>query len=428
MRYCSTILLLSLAATPALGQDTTAAGTDSTLRVFFDCQGFGRGCDFDFMRTEIAFVDWVRQREDADVHILITTQETGGGGRAHSLAFIGVGRFGERVDTLQYFSGPADTEDDVRRGLARVIKLGLISYVAKTPAARAITLSYAAPARAAARVHDPWDYWFFRVNVNGFLNGEKLIRFINLFGNISANRVTEDWKFQFNVSPSYNEGRFIFQTLDSAGTVVAEDTTISIARSYGASALLARSLTRHWSFGGRVEANRSTRRNHDLAIGAGPAIEYDIYPYTESTRRLLTLTYSVTLNHFDYTDTTIYDKTEETLARQSLNVSLQVSQPWGSMRLFLEGSSHLDNIRRNRVELFGGVDVRLFRGLSFEVQGSVERVRDQINLPKAGASQTEVLLQRRELETSYRYFTFFGLSYTFGSKYNNIVNPRFDVF
>ena len=37
----------------------------------------------------------------------------------------------------------------------------------------------------------------------------------------------------------------------------------------------------------------------------------------------------------------------------------------------------------------------------------------------------EILVRRRQLETSYNFFAGVGLSYTFGSIFNNIVNPRF---
>jgi hypothetical protein len=36
-----------------------------------------------------------------------------------------------------------------------------------------------------------------------------------------------------------------------------------------------------------------------------------------------------------------------------------------------------------------------------------------------------VLTQQRQLQTGYRYFTNFGISYRFGSIFNNVVNPRF---
>jgi len=44
---------------------------------------------------------------------------------------------------------------------------------------------------------------------------------------------------------------------------------------------------------------------------------------------------------------------------------------------------------------------------------------------KGGATTEEILLHRKELETQYQYYISFGLSYTFGSIYNNVVNPRF---
>jgi len=52
-------------------------------------------------------------------------------------------------------------------------------------------------------------------------------------------------------------------------------------------------------------------------------------------------------------------------------------------------------------------------------------IHDQLSLPAGGATQEEILLHRQELETAYSYWGSMGISYTFGSIYNNIVNPRF---
>ena len=59
------------------------------------------------------------------------------------------------------------------------------------------------------------------------------------------------------------------------------------------------------------------------------------------------------------------------------------------------------------------------------MQGDVARIHDQRALPEAGATPDEILLRRRELATSYSYFTFINLQYRFGSTLNNTVNPRF---
>ena len=91
--------------------DTALQATEA-LRVFLDCQTFF--CDFDHFRREISFVNWMRDRQDAQVHILGTSRRTGGGGREHTLAFIGLDDFAGRVDTLMYISSNTDTDTEIR--------------------------------------------------------------------------------------------------------------------------------------------------------------------------------------------------------------------------------------------------------------------------------------------------------------------------
>jgi hypothetical protein len=100
-------------------------------------------------------------------------------------------------------------------------------------------------------------------------------------------------------------------------------------------------------------------------------------------------------------------------------------QPWGSVSISLEGRALLDDMAKNRLHFNPEFDVRLFRGLSLNLFGYVSLLRDQLYLAKGGATDEEVLLRRRQLATSYQYFLGAGLSYTFGSIYNNVVNPRF---
>ena len=70
--------------------------------------------------------------------------------------------------------------------------------------------------------------------------------------------------------------------------------------------------------------------------------------------------------------------------------------------------------------------VRISGGLSFNVGAFGGLTRDQLYLPKGGATEQEVLTRRRQLASGYNYYTSFGLSYRFGSKLSNFVNPRFE--
>jgi hypothetical protein len=77
------------------------------------------------------------------------------------------------------------------------------------------------------------------------------------------------------------------------------------------------------------------------------------------------------------------------------------------------------------LELFTIIQLKLLKGLNAYVVGSGSRIRDQLSLVKGSASLDEVLLRRRQLATNYNYFVSVGLSYTFGSIFTNVVNPRF---
>lgn len=406
--------LRAQAPTPA-GQERA----EENARVFLDCTNFY--CDFDYLRREIRFVNWVRDRQDAQVHVLGTAQRTGGGGREFTFTFIGQRDFAGRQDTLRHVSRDQDTDDEVRRGLARVLKLGLVPYVAGTPVGARLSVSYQGPgegaAAAAQPAHDPWDYWIFRTRVGGFFNGEERLGSISLNAGISAGRTTETLKIQLGVNGSYRRQSFEFEE---------GERFVNINRSYGVNAMMVWSLGPRWSTGFRTSGSSSTFFNQDLAVRGGPAIEYNIYPYDESTRRQLTIQYSVGPAAFDYQEETIFDQTSEVLAAHSLEVAVSVRQPWGTVTTSLDASQFLHDLEKHRIGLFGGVSLRVFKGLEFNLSGNVARIKDQLYLARGELTREEILVRRRQLGTDFEYFGNIGLSYRFGSIFNNVVNPRFE--
>jgi hypothetical protein len=413
------VALSAVAARPARAQETRdSARTGETLRVYVDCRS--RFCDFDHFRREITFVDYVRNRQDAQVHVLITTRRTGGGGQEFTLAYIGQQDFQAVDDSLLYFSRNTDTFDEVRAGLTRTIKLGLVRYAARTPAAERLDVTYEAPDTllpTPQTVDDPWNFWILRVRVGGRIAGEQRQEFFSGNGSFSANRTTEDWKIRLFVSGFYSEDSF--ELSDSS-------TLTSIFRDYGGGAFVAKSKGEHWSLGATMDARTSTFTNHDLRLEIGPLIEYNIFPYAESTRRAFTFVYGVVLQYFDYEQITVFGKTEEIRPQNFLDIEYSVRQPFGTINTSLEAAAFLDDWSQHRIEFSVFLNVRLVRGLEFNINGSVERTKDQIFLSAEGIPDEEILLRRRELGTDYRFRANLSLSYTFGSIFNNVVNPRFD--
>ena len=386
------------------------------LRVFLDCNF----CDFDFMRTEISFVDYVRDRQDAQVHILVTDQPTGGGGTEFTLHFIGQKELAHVADTLKYVSPPSASQDDLRRGLARIIKLGLVRYYAHLGQAVRFDVTYTAPtggdSASKAAVRDRWNLWVFRMNASGYGNGEKSDNFVSLNGSVNASRTTEMWKISLTSYGNYNQSRFIL----SDGSKFN-----SYSHGYGFTDLIVKSLGQRWSAGQRASWTSSTYLNQKRAIRFAPAVEYNFFPYSQSTRRMLTLQYSPGINFFRYQDTTIFDKISEVRGDQTLTASIDVKQTWGSISSSLEGAAYVDDFTKKHLVFFNSLDLRLFKGFSFFSFGQLSLLRDQLYLPRGNLSDQERLLRRRQLETSYSYFVQLGLSYSFGSIFNNIVNPRF---
>ena len=411
------ITLLAFVAASSLGLATRAPGQQQAaleaLDVFLDCQNFY--CDFDHIRREIVFVNWVRDRQDAHVHILGTSQPTGGGGRELTFAFIGLRQFAGRADTLRYVSRNTDTQTEIRDGQLQTIKVGLMRFVAQTQARERLRITYQAAAEApVGEVRDPWNLWVFTFNFSGNAFGEQQQAFTYLNGSVTANRTAQNIKINLRLSGSYNRSS---QEL-STGPYV------NVTHSFSGSDLVAWSLSPHWSFGLYSAQNSSTYYNQDFAIKAGPVLEYNLYPYDQSTRRQLAIRYNPQLAGFDYEQETIFFKTKETLPAHRLDVVLSAQQPWGQVETQASAVQFLHDLGKYRLTLSGGIEFRVFRGLNLSLNGEVERIKDQLYLSRAGLTDEEILIRRRQLGTDFRYFTFFRLSYRFGSKFANVVNSR----
>ena len=129
--------------------------------MFLDCYR----CDDEYLRQNVTFVEYVRDRAVADVHVLVTTQETGGGGIAWTLKFIGLARFQGQDRTLS-FTHDADGD---RRRPAQGIRARLQARPRGVRGRHAggrpkLDVTYAKPkdGRRRAATKDPWNYWVFR--------------------------------------------------------------------------------------------------------------------------------------------------------------------------------------------------------------------------------------------------------------------------
>jgi len=407
------LLILSLLSINLTAQEDPSSLVNmrkDAVKVFIDCSS----CDMNYTRQEIPWVNYVRDVREAQVYVLVTRQNSGNGGNLFTYTFHGMDLYGGMDDTLTYTSNPYETSTEIRERRTNILKAGLLRYASRTPLIHEIDISHGTTIEQ-EEVTDKWRNWVFEISTSPEYNAEETYKRLNIRNSLRITKVTPDIKFEIDFAQSYTRQRFIEEDLDT-----------TYLRSYERiENLLVKSLGDHWSAGLIWNINASTSENYDFSTSVMPSIEYDLFPYAEATHRQLRFLYSIGYQYNDYTDTTIYNMTRENLFGHQLRVAYQVQKKWGSIYFSMRGLNYFHDFSKHMVAADLFARVRLFKGLSLTLNLEAARINDQLNLRKGELTEAERLLRLREQATGYELQAGIGLSYTFGSIYNNIVNPRF---
>ncbi len=403
---------LARAQAAAPGQSEIDELKKSAVKVYIDCPA----CDIEYIKNEITFVNYVRDRNEAQVHVLITTQGTGSGGEEYTLTFIGQNGFGDVKDVQRYYSSSTDTPDEVRRGLVATLRLGLMSFVGRTPIASRVDVTYAPPP-AAGPVRDPWHFWVFSLSSSGSLSGQKTYHRNHWNGDFSANRVTERSKLQMSFAYGGSRSEFFIPS--------EERTASGTSESWDGSGLFVASLGKHWSAGAYVETTSSFYNNIRFGLTVAPAVEFNVFPYADSTRRQLRILYRLGWHPVSYREETESGRLRETLWTERLSVTLDLREKWGTISTTVAGVNYLNRFTSGHVDTFGTVSVNLYKGLNAFILGGWSLVHDQLSLRLRPPTDDEIYLRLVELRTNSSYFFAVGIQFTFGSIFTNVINPRF---
>ncbi|MDH7512704.1 MAG: hypothetical protein QHH14_07150 [Clostridiales bacterium] len=379
------------------------------LAVFLDCAA----CDPLFIQREVPFALFVLDPGEAQVVVLVSVEKKEGQA-FYTMSFRGQNEFEGDNDQLIYSAREDALAEEINKGLLQTLKMGLMRYAGKTPVAQRLMINFQDQVKPTAAV-DPWNFWVFSLSVNCFLSGEQSYRSSTAFGSFSANRLTPNWKIRLAASAMYRRDRYTYEDLDFE----------SSSDSQSFRGLVVKSLNDHWSLGAFFSLSSSTYSNLRVSATPAPAVEFNLFPYSESTKKQLRFLYRLNFKSVRYREETIYLKTRENLWQQALSVTLELVRPWGTVSTSLEAANYLHDFRKNHFDLWGDISLRIIKGFNFNIHGSYSRIHDQLSLPRMGASLEEVLLQRKQLATTYDYFFSVGLSYSFGSVRSTVVNPRF---
>ncbi|MHB8854312.1 MAG: hypothetical protein ACYC6P_13285 [Ignavibacteriaceae bacterium] len=374
--------------------------------------------DLNYIKEQIPIVNYVRDQKEADIHVLFTSQKTAAGGTYFTIYFIGQNNFTNLKDTVKYLTNQNDTEDISRKKMVKALELGFFEYLVKSGLSDKINISYTEPQKKVNQ-KDDWDYWLFRTSLNGNFNGQANQKAMYLNGSFFADRATEDSKININISSSYNENRYTY----NSGTETTEILNLSRAQSF--STYIVKSIDSNWSWGIWGGIVSSTYANINISAYVAPGIEYNIFPYSVSNERQFRIDYQVKHIYNKYIQETILFKKEEDLWSNSLNLTLSLIRPWGNMSINASGSNYLNDFNLFDLGVSSSVSMELFNGLSINLNVGYSKIQDQISLPLASETLENLLTQNVQIQTNFSYWGGFGISYSFGSIYNNVVNPRF---
>ena len=420
------LIVLMIASFATYAQEKETAKEQQTpfvfpkLGVYLDCVF----CDMTYLMQEMEFINFSRNPEDASVYVMVRTQMTGGGGMEYQLELTGQEEFKNITNSISFSTLSTNTQAETREELRNTLSMGLSTYyhqLMKITREQEEKEKEKAGELVEKKVDnseedkDPWNNWVFNMGVNGRMSGQESSKTTNYSLILSSKQVTEKHKFYLSARYDASESEFNY-----GDTIIISDKT---TKSLRVSETI--SITNHWSVGAFIEMGGSDYLNMDFYFSLKPAIEYSFFDYKESSKKQVTLAYRVGRLYNDYIERTVFNKTTEGRWEQSISLGSSVKQKWGNLNGEIAYNMMLDEPSLYSFEFRAGMNVRLFKGFSMNVNGNYSITRNQINIAGRGVSQDQLLLAQKQVQSGYNFYTTIGFSYAFGSMFNTVVNPRF---
>ncbi|MGL1887645.1 MAG: hypothetical protein OCD76_14105 [Reichenbachiella sp.] len=382
------------------------------MNVFLDCNA----CDQNFLRTEMTYINHVRNIQDADIYVMIN-RTWGSASQIFDLSFTGKNDWEGINNHFEYAISNTYTSDERRIMLKGVIEKGLTAYLLHTPISEEVNISVTHQITDSANVMevvDPWNNWVFEIYGQFNFDYQQTRRKNDLRTGIRADYVTENWKFRGN---SRLERSYL--------TIIQDSTSIKSSREKNEIYLSGvKSLGGHWSTGMFSGLNSNSYSNIKRRIYVGPALEFSLFPYSEVLKKEITLAYRLGVTRQNYYEESIFEKYNDNYINQSISLIVRYRQSWGTLSTNISGSHDIQRTERSRLEINNYANIRVFKGFSVRVNADIDLINDQIGLPKGEASLEDILLQQSALASNFDMSLGIGLNYTFGSIYNNVLNTR----
>jgi hypothetical protein len=380
------------------------------IKVFLSCN-----CDDSYIKQNTLLLDYVRDRTLSDIEVFVFDISNASGGRNFTFEYKGKNDFQNKENKISTNITQNLTFNEAREVLLKTYKMGMVHFLQNTVFQNQVDVSFNDQMDIPQEMSfDQWKNWVFEISGSFNFENEESINEEEYNVGFDIDRVTEMWRVR-----SYFRQRRAVKFFSGD-----EENFTSERNSTYFSGSLVKSISDHFSTGIFGSYQKDTFRNYKSFFNFSPALEYNFIPYNEVLTREITLAYKLGYNFYEYLEETLYGFLDQKMFNQSLTLNLRFREKWGSIYSYMVASQFLDQPDQNRLTLNNNINLRIVRGLSLRISGSFQLIRDQINLPKGEASIEDLLLRQRQISTNYQNRISMGLSYTFGSIFNNIVNTR----
>ena len=388
----------------------SAFSQEDKIKTFLKCS-----CDARYIQQKTLFIDYVRDQNLSDLDVFVFEIGNGSGGIEYTFNFYGKKEFNNREESVAVFLDPILTSNERREKLLNTYMLGLAFMLQNTTYEENFEVSYNMPENVlSTKTFDKWKNWVFEISGSFDYEDEKSINEKEYRLDFEVDRVTDLWRVRSDFGFQNNVKTFLGD----------EDNYNSVRDRIYFSGSVVKSISEHFSTGVFGSFQKDTFSNFKSFLNFSPALEYNIFPYREVLNREITFAYKIGYSNYDYIEETIYGYLNEKLFVQSLTLNLRYRKNWGGIYSYLSASQFLNGQKQNRLTFNNFINLRIIQGLALRVTGRFQLIRDQINLPKGEVSIEDLLLRQRQIATNFKNTISLGLSYTFGSIFNNIVNTR----
>lgn len=382
-------------------------------KLFLHCP---KTCFEPYLRQELSYFDLVRDRHEAELQVSVARQPTASTGERFTVVLTLTG--GQEPPLVEELTTPPATQPEAaRQRLLGVVLRLLYRRLESSSAAAAFELRL--PKRSGvklSRVEDPWDHWAVSPELKAAGEAQSAFYFGVVTSSVTVRRMTEKNKLRLRLAHEQLLSRYEVED----GRELRGD-----AQSWWAQLLYARSLGRHWALGFAGTERASQQENLTAHVHGGPVLELNLFPYSDNASKQLRVAYQAGPWLNWYAEPSVRGRRHDVRGYQALSVVVDANQRWGSVQWALQLNSLLDEPARYRLGSALVGSLQLFEGFAVNATGMGSWVNDQINLRARPLSDTELLLGTAEARTSFLLELELGLSYTFGSVHNSIVNPRF---